>query len=147
MSALANHYFRGNVRELKNLIERGMIESGDKVIQLEHLLLFEDPLQSTPTESTEAQPSSDDLYDAATQAKKHDLALSRLQNASFKQSTKEAMEKILLHLKDHAVVDNQRCRAILNEDQMKVSYILKKMHHARLIQGIGSGRWAQYRLF
>ena len=150
ISALNQYHYRGNVRELKNLIERGMIESGQSMIDIEHLLFFDDPFASEdPTESKDNErqiSSSDDDYDKATLFEKYRKATERLQHSSFREGTKQAMSKILTYLRDHAVVDNQRCRAILNDNQMKVSYILKKMHNAKLIQGIGSGRWAQYRL-
>ena len=148
IAALNRYHYRGNVRELKNLIERGMIESGQSIIDIEHLLFFDDPFAiDDPTNSeSEQRNSSEDHYDKSTLFEKYRIATERLQHSSFREGTKKAMSKILTHLRDHAVVDNQRCRAILNHDQMKVSYILKKMHHAKLIQGIGSGRWAQYRL-
>jgi DNA-binding NtrC family response regulator len=148
VAALNQYHYRGNVRELKNLIERGMIESGQSIIDIEHLLFFDDPFMSDdPMDSGSGHPSSsDDNYDKSTLFEKYKIASEKLQHSSFRPGTKNAMSKILTHLRDHAVVDNQRCRAILNHDQMKVSYLLKKMHNAKLIQGIGSGRWAQYRL-
>ena len=148
ISALNSYHYRGNVRELKNLIERGMIESGQSVIDIEHLLFFDDPyISENPlTHNTETKAPSNDDYDKLTLIEKYKKAIEKLQASSFKEGTKTSMKKILTHLRDHAVVDNQRCRAILNYDQMKVSYILKKMHNAKLIEGMGSGRWAQYRL-
>jgi DNA-binding NtrC family response regulator len=39
LEALRNYSFPGNVRELKNIIERGLIESGGEAIGAEHLKL------------------------------------------------------------------------------------------------------------
>jgi DNA-binding NtrC family response regulator len=41
LSALKSYFFPGNVRELKNVIERALIESGGVRIQLEHLHLLQ----------------------------------------------------------------------------------------------------------
>ncbi len=148
MDALNQYHFRGNIRELKNLIERGMIESGGSCIDIEHLLFFDQPATDDAQTTTELQatPQIADEYDRSTLIEKHRIAIEELENSSFKDSTRQSMKQILDYLRDHAVVDNQRCRTIIKQDQMKVSYILKKMHAANLIHGIGSGRWAQYRL-
>ena len=47
LSTLASYPFPGNVRELKNIIERGLIESGGGEIQTEHLH-FTPSRKSTP---------------------------------------------------------------------------------------------------
>ena len=148
MEALTRYHYRGNVRELKNLIERGMIESGGTCIDFEHLLFFDDSFPPGNSEATEPSlpAQQTDEYDRSTLIEKHRVAIEELENSSFKDSTRQSMKQILDYLRDHAVVDNQRCRSIINQDQMKVSYILKKMHAAKMIHGIGSGRWAQYRL-
>ena len=41
LEALMNYHFPGNVRELKNIIERALIESGGAEIQPEHLLFIQ----------------------------------------------------------------------------------------------------------
>ena len=148
LEALNRYRYRGNIRELKNLIERGMIESGKSVIDVEHLLFFDEILpdiQDPEEDPDTPHPEADD-YDQTTLIEKHKNAVEKLEASSFKAGTQKSMLKILDYLRDHAVVDNQRCRLIIGQNQMKVSYVLKKMHGAGLIQGIGTGRWAQYRL-
>ncbi len=148
LEALKRYHYRGNIRELKNLIERGMIESGKETIDVEHLLFFDDMTPEMPDveDSNETDSCTTDDYDQTQLIEKHKTALNKLEASSFKSETKQSMIKILDYLRDHAVVDNQRCRLIIHQNQMRVSYVLKKMHGAGLIQGIGAGRWAQYRL-
>jgi DNA-binding NtrC family response regulator len=49
---LAEYFFPGNVRELKNIIERALIESGGQTISTEHLYLMPAPVESTPISAT-----------------------------------------------------------------------------------------------
>jgi len=48
LAALMNHSFPGNVRELKNVIERALIESGEKEIRVEHLKLSPSGVETSP---------------------------------------------------------------------------------------------------
>ncbi|MCZ6677690.1 MAG: sigma 54-interacting transcriptional regulator, partial [Candidatus Poribacteria bacterium] len=56
LSALEAYHFPGNVRELKNIIERALIESGGGEIQAQHLHFFHlasaAPTQRLPTDSS-----------------------------------------------------------------------------------------------
>ncbi len=59
VDALLAHPFPGNVRELKNVIERSLIESGGETVRVEHLHLATQPGQPTkPCASTSAGSSS-----------------------------------------------------------------------------------------
>lgn len=57
LSDLGNYAFPGNIRELKNVIERALIESGGKEIDSEHLHLSAVKVVSSPTRAV----SVDDL--------------------------------------------------------------------------------------
>ncbi len=151
MEALKQYHYRGNVRELKNLIERSIIECGSRTIKLEHLLFFEEGAEgedptSVPSPAAASDSDSVEDIDANETRQRYENAMNRLQSAPFKAGTKESMARILNYLRDHAFVDNSRCRTLLQTEQMKASYILKKMHAANLLQGVGTGRWIQYRL-
>lgn len=58
LDMLSNHHFLGNIRELKNVIERALIESGGQDIQPNHLHLTSSTSHS-PTQTT--QKNLDDL--------------------------------------------------------------------------------------
>jgi DNA-binding NtrC family response regulator len=58
---LAAHPFPGNVRELKNVIERALIESGGLHVRAEHLRLGHSPGRSTSPASASEPRSADDL--------------------------------------------------------------------------------------
>jgi DNA-binding NtrC family response regulator len=59
MTALSRYSFPGNVRELKNVIERALIESGGSRVQMQHIHVSRTqaavptPPLALPTESTE----------------------------------------------------------------------------------------------
>jgi DNA-binding NtrC family response regulator len=55
LEALQNHHFPGNVRELRNIIERALIESGGGIIEPEHLSL---PSRVKATPATPAATAS-----------------------------------------------------------------------------------------
>ena len=54
LAALEAYHFPGNVRELKNIIERALIESGGAEIQPEHLHFIHTSAGSTPEKETAA---------------------------------------------------------------------------------------------
>ncbi|MDB5330432.1 MAG: sigma-54-dependent Fis family transcriptional regulator, partial [Phycisphaerales bacterium] len=67
LAVLSNYPFPGNVRELKNIIERALIESGGAPVLAEHLRLTISPTltiltdRPEPTEPQRATVPSDDL--------------------------------------------------------------------------------------
>jgi DNA-binding NtrC family response regulator len=69
LSALSDHPFPGNVRELKNIIERGLIESGGAPVRAEHLRLTPSPTRP----SVEDRDQSAELINAS--APSNDLPL------------------------------------------------------------------------
>ena len=68
LAILTAHSFPGNVRELKNVIERALIASGGKAIRREHLQLFgaavATPLRETPAAKAQASDLPLNLDDA-----------------------------------------------------------------------------------
>jgi DNA-binding NtrC family response regulator len=68
LAILAAHHFPGNVRELKNVIERALIESGGKDVRAEHLYLVpsrqgssSQPSKKAPVVAREPLESTDEL--------------------------------------------------------------------------------------
>ncbi len=60
--ALMDYEYPGNIRELKSIIERALIESGGKTIEEHHLhLLNERALVQSPSVMSAASESADDL--------------------------------------------------------------------------------------
>ena len=68
LDALMAYSFPGNVRELKNLIERAMIESGESAIQPEHLHFVCIPVSSATSDS---EAPDGDLYDLPLKEARH----------------------------------------------------------------------------
>jgi DNA-binding NtrC family response regulator len=60
-AALTSYSFPGNVRELKNLIERALIASGGKAIERQHLQLGESAIAAVPLEARAASPAASGL--------------------------------------------------------------------------------------
>ncbi len=58
---LTTYPFPGNVRELKNIIERALIESGGKRVEPRHLHLPELPMTPTPAPAAGPAPRYSDL--------------------------------------------------------------------------------------
>lgn len=65
LASLSRYPFPGNIRELKNIIERALIESGGQSILLQHLHLSTSPqAETTPTQSPELENLPFDLEKA-----------------------------------------------------------------------------------
>ncbi len=156
LSALEAHYFPGNVRELKNIIEGALIKSVGSVIQPEHLH-FIDLNDSFPTQ-TEKLPlnESQSVY-------QHSLSLEQLKALVIQRAQRRKAEsvdsdgqgvpspitdeeKILAYLREHGSISNAECQDFLNVDLNRASYVLRKMHRYGLLMRDGERRWARYRL-
>ena len=61
METLLDHNFPGNVCELKNIVERALIESGGEAVRNEHLYLFSKAASVKPLETSSDVESNDDI--------------------------------------------------------------------------------------
>jgi DNA-binding NtrC family response regulator len=120
LTALKNYHFPGNVRELKNIIERALLKSDGSPIQVEHLQFLEaksatQKIQKIVTIAEEELPSADE-------------------------------NKILGYVRQQGSINNTQCRQLLAVDYNRASYLLRKMSHEGVLVREGKQRWAVYRL-
>jgi DNA-binding NtrC family response regulator len=87
--ALQAYDFPGNVRELKNIVERSLIESGGTEIHVEHLHFLNPPRSPQPDGIGPGEPTKP--------------AVSNLAPASDE-------DKILAYVREHGSINNTDCR-------------------------------------
>lgn len=123
LGALAAYDFPGNVRELKNLLERALMESEGAELLVEHLHFFggRHPMAST------APPGNAGLTVDGPET-----------------ATDEA--RILAYVQAHGRITNAEGRGVLGSDRNHATYILHKLTVEGALVCEGQGRWASYRL-
>jgi DNA-binding NtrC family response regulator len=114
--------YPGNVRELKNLVERALIESGGGAITSEHLH-FTRPACGP---DKPAEPGS----------------VAPLVRRRFPESSDEG--RILAHLETQGSINNSECRDLLGVGLYRACYLLRKLHRAGVLERQHSRRSAQY---
>jgi DNA-binding NtrC family response regulator len=129
--ALGDYDFPGNVRELKNLLERALIESGGGVIDPGHLRFAyareEGGLARPKRSDPPGSPRS------ATRQQKH-----------YAEGSDEA--KVLLWVRERASINNSECRDLLQVGIQRACYLLRKLHREGVVIRDHSRKSAQYRL-
>ena len=113
--ALEQHDFPGNVRELRNLIERALIVSGGGGIGPEHLRFSVSAKVNGPA------PAASSVAVAGDE------------------------ERILAYAREQGSVNNTECRDLLGVGMQRACYLLRKLHLSGALARDSSGRWAQYR--
>jgi DNA-binding NtrC family response regulator len=120
--ALLAYDFPGNVRELKNILERAVMESEGELIQPEHLHFFgPSPGEGTRTPAVSSSPAT------------METALSE-------------EEQIVRYIESYGPISNAHCRTLLKTDRNHATYVLRKLVDAGRLSCQGQGRWARYRL-
>jgi DNA-binding NtrC family response regulator len=119
---LQNYDFPGNVRELKNIMERAIIESESAVIQPEHLHFLKRAHPRPPVP----------------------LAPSLVSEVPRRPPTEE--ERILAYIQQNGSISNAECRNFLGIDRHRAFYMLEKMQHEQLLVRQGGSRAARYYL-
>ncbi len=130
LEALQAYDYPGNIRELKNLVERALIESGGAVIGPEHLHFTRratgrgtGPRQyASPPDSAETHRRSGEPDDG------------------------NDVDRILAFVREHGSIDNSRARRLLEVGLQRACYLLRKAYQAGLLEKTGTGRWTAYRL-
>jgi DNA-binding NtrC family response regulator len=119
IAALQSHRFPGNVRELKNLMERALIESGGGAITPEHLRFVGLRPPKAPTGVSAPAPPA---------------------------SAEPQLEQIINYVRERGSINNAECRKLLSVGLQHACYLLCKAQDAGLLQRTSSGRWARYHL-
>lgn len=131
LSALVNYEYPGNVRELRNFVERALIESGGGQIGPEHLTFI--PRLSGPGGNVVlAHRPSASAAGAATER-------------SHVDSSPEE-QRILEFVRKHHTINNTECRVLLGVGMQRACYLLRKATLAGWLHQESNGRWTQYRL-
>ena len=135
---LKAHPFPGNIRELKNIIERAILESGGTIIQPEHLHFMQVRQRTRTTAPVEAPTKASIPVDSE--------ALVNKRSQSGSETHLESDEsRILEYVREHGMINNGDCRELLDIDRHRANYLLKKLNQYGLLAIEGSGRWAIYR--
>lgn len=138
LERLTQHSFPGNIRELKNIIERAVLESGGEHISSEHLhfLTMRAPKDAVTVKET---PKASTPVDAEK--------LMNKRSSSFSGENLESDEsQIMQYVREHGMINNTDCRELLQVDRHRANYLLKKLNQYDLLQIVGTGRWAVCRL-
>lgn len=124
--------YPGNVRELRNIIERALIESGGGTIKEEHLR-FE---SATGTSQRLPDHGSEIGFEPKAPLAKRPLRFAADSDES----------KVLEYIRKHGAINNTECRALLNVGLQRACYLLRKLHRMELVQRKFSGKAAEYHL-
>ena len=125
LEQLQAYDFPGNVRELKNIIERAMIESEGMTIQPEHLHFI-------TRSAADVQPAM------------VGTPVSLGTEIPRRPPTEE--DRIFMYVQQNGSISNAECREFLGVDRHRAFYLLEKMRHAQQLRRQGSSRAARYYL-
>jgi DNA-binding NtrC family response regulator len=117
--------YPGNIRELKNIIERAMIESEGAMIEPEHLhFITRSPTRVPPAAAT--------------------LSPSLVREIPCRPPAEE--DRVLAYVQQNGSINNAECRVFLEVDRHRAFYLLEKMQHEQLLVRKGVRRAARYYL-
>lgn len=125
---LESYDFPGNVRELKNLIERALIECGGGTILPEHLRIFVNQIDT-----------ADDGNSGAEQKDPSQKRRSRFQSGSDE-------DRVLRYVETNGSISNPECRNLLNVGIHRACYVLRKLSGTGELQRTNVGKATEYRL-
>ena len=124
LAQLEAYSFPGNVRELKNILERALIESGGEVRPV-HLQL---PGRSL---STRARPADGGASGSGSPPMP---------------STAADEERILQYVAGHGSINNTECRQLLDASMHHCWYLLHKLNESGQLKRRNDRRWSRYTL-
>ncbi len=135
---LKRHSFPGNIRELKNIMERAILESGGDSVSPEHLHFMK------------VKSALSDHADIPTHPQKPPIDQEQLMHKRSSSSQRGDLDsdesRIMQFVRENGMINNADCRSLLEVDRHRANYLLKKLNQYGLLQIVGSGRWAVYRL-
>lgn len=135
---LQHHLFPGNIRELKNIMERAVLESGGDHITAQHLH-FMSVNKSIETRTPEIPKPQTTPINA-------EQLINKRSASTGKDELESDESRIMQYVREHGMINNADCRLLLDVDRHRANYLLKKLNQYELLQIVGSGRWAVYRL-
>lgn len=123
LQALTHYDFPGNVRELKNILERALMETEGGEVRAEHLHFFR-PTSRPPPGPGQAAPLEADPPSNPTSEER----------------------RVLEYVRAHGAITNAEGREVLQTDRNHAGYVLHKLTEEAVLVCDGHGRWARYRL-
>lgn len=125
LQRLTHYSYPGNIRELKNILERAVIESGNSGSIGNSELHF--------------------FYEAAGfEETGQEINENNIKLDAVNEPNDEAV--VVEYVRKNGIINNTVCRQLLNVDRNRSSYLLRKLEKQGRLISEGQGRWAQYRL-
>jgi len=125
LEQLQAYDFPGNVRELKNIIERAIIESENATIQPEHLHFIQ-------RSAVREQPSVVAIPPTPVPEVPHRPPIEE--------------DRVIAYIQKNGNISNAECRLVLGVDRHRAFYLLEKMRYAQQLVRKGSSRTVRYHL-
>jgi DNA-binding NtrC family response regulator len=131
LQVLQSYAYPGNIRELRNFIERALIEGGGGEIGPEHLFFIR----------CRGQPAAS-LNDMVGQP----APVPASESMRVRETLLPEEQSILDFVKQRGSINNTECRELLGVGMQRACYLLRKIHLTGLLHRESNGRWSQYRL-
>ncbi|MEW6156349.1 MAG: sigma-54 dependent transcriptional regulator [Verrucomicrobiota bacterium] len=128
LAKLETYDFPGNVRELRNLIERALIESGGGTITAEHLRILTTHQREEPADPGPIVEPGD----------------ASRRRCRFPAGSDE--DRVLRYVEAHGSITNPECRHLLNVGIHRACYLLRKLTETGDLQRMNVGKATDYRL-
>jgi len=139
LEVLQSYDFPGNIRELKNLMERALIESGGAPIEPIHLPFIEEA--GLASDSRPRSPlSTENLAVVST------VIPPTVSESEPAMISPDPEAVILRFVSTSGHINNSACRKLLGVSMHRAWYLLRKLHQKGSLVQAGSGRWAEYTL-
>jgi DNA-binding NtrC family response regulator len=128
LGKLESYDFPGNIRELKNVIERALIACGGGTILAEHLHVLSLSFRETAVERVQ---TAMDLADTTPKS-----------SLRFQAGSDE--DRVLGYVSAHGSISNPECRRLLGVGMHRASYILRKLTETGDLQRTNIGKATEY---